>query len=44
MRSVPSVKSRIATMRRKGVWIQYLIMTILVVTGEEVERKLKMVG
>ena len=39
-----SVNSRIGTMRRKGVWMRYLIMTILVVAGEEVERELKMAG
>jgi hypothetical protein len=31
-------------MRRKDVWMRCLIMNILVVTGEEVERELKMAG
>ena len=39
-----SVKSRIGTMRRKDVWMRCLIMNILVVAGEEVERELKMAG
>lgn len=37
----PSVKSRLATMRRKEVWMRCLIMNILVAAGEEVERELK---
>jgi transposase len=40
----PSLKSRIGTMRRKEVWMRCLIMNILVVAGEEVERELTMAG
>jgi hypothetical protein len=31
-------------MRRKDVWMRCLIMNVLVVAGEEVERELKMAG
>jgi len=39
-----SVKSRIGTTRRKEVWMRCLIMNILVVAGEEVERELRTAG
>lgn len=39
-----SVKSRLGTMRRREVWMRCLIMNILVVAGEEIERELKMAG
>jgi transposase len=40
----PSVKSCIAPMRRREVWMMCLTMNILVVASEEVERELKVLG
>jgi hypothetical protein len=40
----PFVESRIGTMRRKNAWIRSLILNMLLVANEEVEKELEMAG
>jgi len=44
MRFGPFVKSRFGRMWHKDVWMRCVIMNILVVACEDVERELKMAG